>query len=464
MATIYFTNNADDSSDQETYPGSLRYAITSASDGDVIMYNGSAEGDVEIALNSALPSKSISIVGTPAHRIILNGQGVNRFYNVSTSLNITFQYVDFKNGARSDAAPIYISRIDSGGVWTFESCRFYGGTGNYAGGIQIANASTVGTVSFNNCVAFDNASTGSYNSGVPCPVFLYVATASTATVAINNCTLAKGETRASVGGLGGTVTKTNSLVEDDVDFSEVGFVDAASFDFRLTSGSAYLTGGATTGVDYLGHARSGSVGAFDGSWLVVPANLSEGISSNSTVDYLEVDDGGYIAFASGVFLTVKKGIYCGTGATFYSGLIGYLSAPTKPNSTFNGVRFATYGANVSAITATVNARTCSFVITKSGTPVCNCIEYQAVGETMWTLSNASSLDSSFTLGTDKAFKLRAFDGVSFVESAVVPRTYYYKGAASGGSFATASDWAMDSAKTMTCNSAPTIAGCSFDCT
>lgn len=422
MATVYFSNNADSGD------GSLRSAITSASAGDTVAPdpNVAWNGDIEIALESVLPSKSINIVGSPTRRVVLNGKGSIRFYNVSTSLNMAFQYVDFKNGARSDAAPFYISRLGAEDSWTFESCRFYGGSGNYAGGIQLASANTTGTVALNNCVAFNNTARGTYNSTIPCPAFLYVASASLATVTINGCTLAKESNRAAVGGTGGTVTKTNSLVEDDVDFGTVGFVDATNYDFRLAPGSSYLTGGATTGVDFLGHARSGAIGAFDGSWLVVPANSSEGISSNLTVDYLEVGDGGYIAFSRGNYLAVKKGLTCGSGVEFYSGTVGYLSAPTIPTATYTNVRTCEYGANITSFSATRSGQNIALTWTET-TGKSFLIEKSTDGSVWETVAASTPPYSFLSVG---AASFRTFDGVSFVErgsvAAYVPPSANYE--------------------------------------
>ncbi|MBQ9875369.1 MAG: hypothetical protein IJM30_13020 [Thermoguttaceae bacterium] len=415
MATVYFTNNSDSGD------GSLRAALASASAGDTIAPdpNVAWNGDIEIALESVLPSKSISIVGTPEHRIVLNGQGVNRFYNVSTSLNITFQYVDFKNGYRSDAAPFYISRLGAEDSWTFESCRFYGGSGNYAGGIQLASANTTGTVALNNCVAFNNTARGTYNSTIPCPAFLYVASASLATVTINGCTLAKESNRAAVGGTGGTVTKTNSLIdgENSVDFANAGFVDATNCDFRLTATSPYLTGGASTGTDFLGHARSGSIGAFDGSYFVVAANGTAKISANTTIDYLEVGAGATVSFSgTDRILAATEGATVGA-ATFSAttGSTGYLALPSgasTSSATLTGVKATTYGASVTSFSASRSGQNIALTWTET-TGKSFLIEKSTDNGATWETVAASTPPYSFlSVG---AASFRTFDGVSFVE-------------------------------------------------
>ena len=67
------------------------------------------------------------------------------------------------------------------------------------------------------------------------------------------------------------------------------------------------TGGATTGADILGHARTGSVGAYDGSWLVAAAGASVSVASAQTVDWLDVAATGSLTLASQVVLTVQRG-------------------------------------------------------------------------------------------------------------------------------------------------------------
>lgn len=406
MATVYFTNNSDSGD------GSLRAAIESASAGDTIAPdpNVAWNGDIEIALSSALSSKSIVLTGSASRRIILNAQGATRFYNVSTSLNMTFQHVDFKGGARNDAAPIYISKINSGDAWSFDSCRFYGGSGNYSGAIQLATANTAGTVEFINCVAFNNSATATYGASV-----VYVAAASLASVSITGCTFGRGAKPAK-GGSGGSVVVSNSLLdgENAVDFASAGFADATNYDFRLTASSPYLTGGATTGVDFLGHARSGSVGAFDGSWLVVAASGSTTLASNTTVDYLEVGAGATVTFSGeNRILAAKKGATIGA-ASFVAAAdsTGYLATPTgtsTSSATLTGVKTATYGANVTAFSATCVEGTVSFSIAKTNA-VAVLLEKQS-GSTWTTVSTDATNSTTDSIAATTVY--RTFDGATF---------------------------------------------------
>ena len=453
MATVYFTNNADDGA------GSLRQALKDASEGDTVTYDPNAtwpsvDGPITITLLSPLPSRS-EILDGGERRIVLDGQGSVQLINESSDVSETIRNVDFKNGYKSDSAPIYVSRLASASTLTFENCRFYGGRGSYSGAVQLATSNTAGNVVFKNCVAFDNKGnrSGTY------PAFLFVASAATPTVLIEGSTIEKNraDSKPALGGTGGTVTKTNSLIdgESDVEFSTAGFVDYANYDYRLTPTSSYLTGGATTGTDFLGHTRSGSVGAYDGSWFVGGSGAL--VMNDLTVDYAD----GIASISSGACLAVRKEsqLSAATGS-------GYLSAPSLGSTVLNGVRFATYGGGLTAISASVVLRNGQVSITSSG--LVDCVEIKALGASAWTLlTGVSSVARSFQVPTDKGFYVRAFDGVNFVESAYIPRTYYLKtvleNADNTASFATASDWTLDSERTLTCNDAPSIKGGTFIC-
>ena len=455
MATVYFTNNSDDGA------GSLRQALKDANEGDTVTYDPNAtwptsDGPITIALLSPLPSRS-EVLDGGERRIVLDGQGSVQLINESSDVSETIRNVDFKDGYKSDSAPIYVSRLASASTLTFENCRFYGGRGSYSGAIQLATSNTAGNVVFKNCVAFDNRGnrSGTY------PAFLFVQSVATPTVLIDGSTIEsnRADSKPACGGTGGTVTKTNSLIdgEDSVDFAAAGFVDYANYDYRLTATSPYLTGGATTGFDYLGHARSGSVGAYDGSWIV----LGNGgfVAASAVADYAE----GIGILGDGVCLTVRKESTITALAT--SGT-AYYSAPSLGSTYLSGVRFATYGGGLSAISASVVLRNGLVSITSSG--LVDCVEFKPLGSSSWALlSGVSSVAGSFQAPSDKGFYVRAFDGVDFVESAYVPRTYYLKtvsdDANNTASFATASDWTLDSERNLVCNDAPSIKGSTFIC-
>ena len=466
MATVYFTSNADSGS------GTLRDCVENASDGDVIMPDPntfSSSGDITIELSSGLPLSSISgvnnisIFGSPAQRIILDKQDNGYFLRVTTSgKTIQFKYVDFTRGRRtsSNESPVYVSSTNT--TLVFENCKFYSNVGAYSGFLRGIASATGSSLTFKNCVAYDNSYT---NSSYTADFFTFQSGAN-ADISVLGCTL---DCQTIPFLNPSSVTKTDSLLggtsDWNIDFDTVGFVDRTNNDYRLLPTSSYLTGGSLTGTDILGHTRNGSLGAYDGSWFVVPANGTATVSADTTVDYAEIGSGATVNFTN-ANLTVTKNADIDT-STFASSSTAYLAVPSGTYfnlSTFTNVVHCTYGGEVTAVAGSVDLRTCTFSVTKTGTETVDCIEYKTEEDTSWSkIVNLTDSSTTFSTVTDKGFYLRAYDGVNFVTSSWIPRTYYYKGNATSGSFATSSDWAMDSQKTLTCNAAPSIKEGTFHC-
>ena len=144
----------------------------------------------------------------------------------------------------------------------------YGSAGMYieAGGGHDARVS----------VAWGNSHT---NSAYSASVFTYQ-TAADPSITLSGCTFdTDGEVPfTNPGYYSRTDCLFNGSNDWQTDFDTVGFVDRSANDYRLAPGSTYLTGGSLTGTDILGHTRTGSIGAYDGSWIVAPATVSARIS------------------------------------------------------------------------------------------------------------------------------------------------------------------------------------------
>lgn len=275
MAQLYFTSNADSGD------GTLRDVMTDAADGDVISPDPVAFAglsEVTISLSSGLPLVSVSIVGAPNQRIILDRQNSGYFFRVATgNRTLAFSYVDFANGSRTTnlESPFYIGTV-SGTTVTFNNCKFYNNFGYYAGFLRGVAGATNTTLTFNNCLAYNNRHDVTNASAD----FMAFQSAANPTIVFNGCTIDGSEGNQSFTNLSSyakndCIYKTVSTYYPEGLDPAVDFVDYAANDYRLAPGSAYLTGGATTGADILGHARTGSVGAYDGSWLVAAAGASE---------------------------------------------------------------------------------------------------------------------------------------------------------------------------------------------
>ncbi len=137
MAIIYFTNNADNGD------GSLRAAIMSAKDGDVIRPDETVferGSTIEIALASQLNvDKNLTIDGRQ-FSITLNGSGKTTCVYVGKYVAARFIRVDFVNGVGGQE----LEGTTPGGLYvrdnstvTAEQCRFVGCKGSSSGGFAV---------------------------------------------------------------------------------------------------------------------------------------------------------------------------------------------------------------------------------------------------------------------------------------------------------------------------------------
>ena len=406
MATIYFTSNADSGD------GTLRDAMTNASDGDVIMPDPVAfadAGDITIILSSGLPLASVSIVGSASQRIILDRQSGGYFFRVTSSgTSMAFSYVDFANGRRttSNESPIYIATTDVS--LSFDNCRFYNNVGAYSGFLRGISSATGATLSFVNCVAWGNSHT---NSTYSASVFTYQ-TAAAPSITLSGCTF---DTDGEVPFTNpGSYTRTDCLFNGSndwqTDFSTAGFVDRSANDYRLAPGSTYLTGGSLTGTDILGHTRTGSIGAYDGSWIVAPAT----VAANTSADWIDVSASATLTLSGDDrILTVARGIYA-VGGTVASSSRGYLVIPsgsTADGLTLTNVVACYAGAGASNLAATTSAITWS--ATDSAISV---VLEQLVSGAWQTVAITAGTSYSTTLAVGASVRL--FDGVNFLTATV----------------------------------------------
>ena len=410
MAVLYFTSNADSGD------GTLRAVMTDANAGDEIRPDPVAfanVGDITISLSSGLPLVSVSIVGSATQRIILDRQDGGYFFRITTSgKTLSFEYVDFANGRRtsSNESPFYISSANA--TVSFENCRFYGNVGAYSGFLRGVTAATGATLTFRNCVAWNNSHT---NSSYSAAVFTYQAGASPA-ITLSGCTF---DTDGEVPFTNpGSYTRTDCLFNGandwQVDFDAVGFVNRSANDYRLAPGSAYLTGGTLTGDDILGHARTGSIGAFDGSWIVV--GTASTVAANQTVDWLDLAASAVLTLdGQDRILTVARGVYAvGTGASVVSSTNGFVVAPSADaltGATLTNVVCAVSGAGASNLAATTSG--ISWSATDSTVSV---VLQKQNGATWTTIAQTAGTSYSTTLSAGDVVRL--FDGVQFLTATV----------------------------------------------
>lgn len=410
MATIYFTSNADSGD------GTLRDAMTNASDGDVIMPDPVAfadAGDITISLSSGLPLASVSIIGSASQRIILDRQNGGYFFRVATgNKTLIFSYVDFANGSRTTnlESPFYIGAVDGTNV-TFNNCKFYNNFGYYAGFLRGVAGATNTTLTFNNCLAYNNRHDVTNASAD----FMAFQSAANPTIVFNGCTIDASEGNQSFTNLSG-YPKNDCIYKSDSTYYPEGldpavdFVDYAANDYRLAPGSSYLTGGSLTGTDILGHTRTGSIGAYDGSWIVAPAT----VAANTSADWIDVSASATLTLSGDDrILTVNRGIYS-VGGTVASSSRGYLVIPsgsTADGLTLTNVVACYAGAGASNLAATTSAITWS--ATDSAISV---VLEQLVSGAWQTVAITAGTSYSTTLAVGASVRL--FDGVNFLTATV----------------------------------------------
>lgn len=425
MATIYFTSNADSGS------GTLRAAISSAEAGDVIMPdpNVFTSGPVVIVISSTLPTfpNNATLDGGDLG-IVLDGQnqsmGASGAFR-SSGTTLTVINVTLTGYKVNSNAPVMLNTTN--GNYTYKRCKFVENTGVWYGCIYLLK----GSMSLYDCLITGNVATGS-NSTVG-----GIAIASGQTLNFVRSTLC-GNRNGNVSGTS-RLNNVNSFVGltapeiDGVTPEEIGFVNPPpsaaipeadytegeweSWDFRLKPTSPYLTGAAyeSGDVDLLGHARTGSWGCFDGSWLVVGVSGAETVAQDASVDWLEVASTGVLTLSGADrILTVNRGVFVASGAAIASSSRGYVVAPSASDcdsATLTNVVCCVAGAGASNFAAT----TAGFTWSAADSTKSVVLERQTNGA--WQ-TVAQSAGASYSAALTEGASVRLFDGVNFLTATV----------------------------------------------
>lgn len=418
MATIYFTSNADSGS------GTLRAALNSAGAGDVIMPDPEVftSGPVEIALSSALITQVDITIDGGEIGIVLNGQNSNiAAVSIALTGTTTLKNCIIKRFKRTTAAPVYLNHASA--VLNLYRCIIADNSNRYYGAIYILR----GTINFYDCLVTGNDITTNNSSYAA----IYIASGGSVTATRSTVS---GNVRANVSGT--SRTNANSFIGltpptiDGTTPEEIGFItpppsaaitfgeytegDWESWDFRLKPTSPYLTGAAyqSGDKDVLGHARTGSWGCYDGSWIVAGSTT---VSADTTVDWLEIGATGVLTLdGSDRILTVSKGAYFTSGGSASSSTRGYLVLPSGVSAsalTLTNVVACESGAGASNLSASTTGF--SWSATDSTKTVV--LEKQVSGA--WTtVAQTSGTSYSETLSAGDSVRL--FDGVSFLTATV----------------------------------------------
>lgn len=338
MSLVYFTNNAD------AGDGSLRDAIERAEPGDTIAPDPNVSwgtDTIEIALSSRLNApKNLTFDASP-FRVRLTGQKAYSCLSLSAGVAALFRRFDFVEGYNATGGGCFHLSTSASNV-AFESCLFaYGFSGNYGGNVYVYT----GTASFRDCVVVAGYSTlggGGVRVGKLCRAFELI-----------RCTLIGNASF----DLSIAAEAPDPIIEDSVvghatnqarvDASSIGAVhpppdvlpsraetDALwrSWDLRLREDSPYARGaiGAREGaVDFLGNARQpgGSLGAYEGTWLVVKEGETRELTDSLAVDRIDVGSNANVLLkGDALYLCARFGGVV-ANSTFSSEGRAYLAIP-----------------------------------------------------------------------------------------------------------------------------------------
>ena len=457
MADYVVTSTADSGS------GSLRTAISTATNGDTIIFDTAtfpANVETSILLSSPIAiSKNINIDalhdangdaisgatwtnnGVFKTRVVIDLQAsttVRALTYTGNEQTNALSGITFQNGAAQAGGAIQFRY----GSNTINYCVFK----NFSCTGTSACISAYGTSQnvFNNCVFKDLTAT---EAGAA----FYIYGNNGCVTTLNNCEFNTCISTATNGNGGAIRTyQSVSVILNSCTFTNCAATNGASIniDTNVSATINDCTFNTTTGNSNINAANTATP-------LI--------IKGLNTVDKIKLISGALVIFDGVDTILAVKTTFTYNGATFATtnDSTGYLAIPdgTTPPTVGTNIKIASYTGAVTAISSTVSERTATLAVTNS-TAISPLIEYRSSGDTgAWTTLNV--VDNQATIGDDRAFKVRAFDGAKFTEGTTVPRTYYYQGSASSGSFGTASDWAMDKNKTMTCNATPTITGGTF---
>lgn len=472
MATVYFTNNADSGD------GSLRAAISAAASGDVVTYaDGYFDGSDEIAisLSSYIIIMKGVVLDARDKRIVLDGQFTTRCLAVWAYADLQLRKVDLINGYSNSSysGGLYVGR----GAVTLDACRIHGCFSKFYGSALYV---VEGSVVLNDCLI-----TGCCTE-LALDLSASVRAKSGSSVAINRCTIVGDAQRALSAETDGLIVVADSLVQGvynvssavSVTPSTCGFVAPCpdtidpeswtntlwqSWDFRLTPESPYLTGAETSEgeVDVLGHTRkvNGAIGAYEGSWVVGGQTITE----DTTVDYCDFKSTDTISFTGkDRFLSVKEAAYI-DGATFTAENRSYLAVPAIGsiiNTSFSdNIRICEYSANVQSITSSISEDVAVFSIVKANEKNI-VIDWSTDSGLNWHICVLNE-SNQVVLTSSKNHIFRVFDGINFVVTDEIPRTYFSADSLKNISLTNSTDWYLDSARTKACNDSPSINSCVF---
>ncbi len=303
--------------------GTLRSEIANAQPGDTITFALGLTGTITLANGAGqiLIDKDVTIQGSGAANLTINGNNASRVFEVTTGKTVTISGVTVANGrAGSD---------DGGGIRNFGNLTVVGCTvrGNYSGsaggGIYSSDVNlgggiySGGTLIVRNSTIADNAApNGSSGGGIT------MTGSGTAHLEVTNSTIANNTARSLGGGIsavGGSVTITGSTIRDN---TITGISSTLGGGGIGTYTTTTITGSTISGNRAFNSVGGGIAGFPNGGVTI----------TNSTISGNTASLGGGIH--GGV--TITNSTISGNTATGSDGGGGMFGSGTITNSTFSG--------------------------------------------------------------------------------------------------------------------------------
>ena len=115
-------------------PGSLRYAIDCARDGDTILFQSNLAGDTIVLTDSLMISKNIVILNTHEMAIAINAENIAKAIHISAGKNVTMSHLDILSGTGSQGRG-----ITNYGNLTLDLMKVMDSTGSIGSGNLVFN-------------------------------------------------------------------------------------------------------------------------------------------------------------------------------------------------------------------------------------------------------------------------------------------------------------------------------------
>lgn len=386
--------------------GSLRAAITAASDGDVILFDSSvfpSGTTTAILLSAALVVSSNVVIDAGAtespRRVELDGQGAVNCLTINATGAATISGIAFTNGAGARGGAAYAVNAAAN---TFNNCSFTDCATTTNGGAISIGAASVNTLNncvFSNCdsvngggVFFSYASVNTLNA---CTFTVCDASANggavytrdTAATTLNDCTVENCTATTSGGGLYSRDTAANTLNRCDISDSSVYLAQTSTLSVDdSTLGDLYTA--STAGLEIAGGVVTVATIRLNGITVTIDdgAALTITTSANTGAATFSSDGRGYLATASGVDIS---------------------------SATLTGVVSCVYGAGLTSFD--IDADGATWTADDDTIPIL--IETKSDGE--WTTLDAAATGGTYSASFPVGTIARAFDGVKFLEDSIV---------------------------------------------